>query len=120
MKILLTTTSPGLDAPIDPRFGRCAFLTVVDLDTLEWQSHSNPGLNASGGAGTHTAQFVATQNISAVISRNFGPNAFEALQTAGVDAYICAEECTAREAIAYFQEGRMHLSEQPTNPGHNE
>jgi predicted Fe-Mo cluster-binding NifX family protein len=33
MKIVLTTALPSLEAEIDPRFGRAAYLLVVDTDT---------------------------------------------------------------------------------------
>lgn len=117
MKILLTTASTGLDAPIDPRFGRCAYLTVVDADTLECQSHANPGVNASGGAGTQTAQFTAAQQATAVISGNYGPNAFQVLHAAGIAMYLCAEDCTARQALAAYQAGRLPMAGAPTRAG---
>jgi predicted Fe-Mo cluster-binding NifX family protein len=119
MKILITTTSPGLESPIDPRFGRCAYLTVVDADTLECQSHPNPGVNAAGGAGTQTAQFAAARNATVVISGNYGPNAFQVLHAAGIAMYLCAEDCTARDALAYFAAGRLQLAGAPTRAGHH-
>jgi len=117
MKVILTTTSPGLDAPIDPRFGRCADLTVVDTDTMEWNSHLNPSHYSSGGAGTQTAQFVAAQNVTAVISGNYGPNAFQVLHAAGIAMYLCAADCTIRDALAYFQDERLQMAGAPTSAG---
>ena len=71
MKIILTATSPSIDSNVDPRFGRGAYLIVVDTDTLEWQAHPNPGVNASGGAGTQAAQFAANQKAEASHQRRF-------------------------------------------------
>lgn len=117
MKIILTTTSPGLDAPLDPRFGRCAYLTVVNTDTLKWDSHLNPSMYSSGGAGTQTAQFAATQKVNAVISGHYGPNAFQVLHAAGIAMYQCAEDCSARQALAHFQAGRLPMAGAPTGAG---
>ena len=38
MKICVSATAPGLDALVDPRFGRCQYFTFVDLDTMESES----------------------------------------------------------------------------------
>jgi predicted Fe-Mo cluster-binding NifX family protein len=86
MKIILTTASPCLDSEVDPRFGRGAYLLVVDTDTLEWQPHPNPGASTPCGAGIQAAQFVIDQKAGAVLSGDFGPHAFDALQAAG-DSY---------------------------------
>lgn len=49
MKVIVTTTAADLDSPVDPRFGRAAYFTVVDTDTMEWQAHPNPAVTAPGG-----------------------------------------------------------------------
>lgn len=107
MKIILTTTAPNLDADVDPRFGRGAYLLIVDPDTLEWQAQPNPGVNASGGAGIKAAQFVVAQKADAVISGDFGPNAFDALNAANVAMYLFGAARTAREAIERFKAGAL-------------
>jgi predicted Fe-Mo cluster-binding NifX family protein len=119
MKILLTATSPSIDSNIDPRFGRGAYLIVVDTDTLEWQSHPNPGVNASGGAGTQAAQLAANQQVNAVISGDFGPNAYNALQAAGIAMYLYGTSTTVKEAIEYFKTGMLESVGAPTGPGHH-
>jgi len=119
MKIILTTTSPSIDSDVDPRFGRGAYFLVVDPDTLEWQAHPNPGVNAPGGAGTLAAQFVADQNAEAVISGDFGPNAYGALQAAGVAMYLFGASRTVREAIERFKAGQLERVGAPTGPGHH-
>lgn len=118
-KIILTTSSPGLDAPVDPRFGRGAYLTMIDVDTLEWQAHPNPGVNASGGAGTQAAQFVVAQKVSAVVSGDFGPNAFEVLDAAGVGMYLYAGARTARAAVEHFKSGRLKPVGAPSDARHH-
>jgi predicted Fe-Mo cluster-binding NifX family protein len=79
MKIIITATSPSIDSEIDPRFGRGQYFVSVDEDTLEWQAYPNSGVNTQGGAGTLAAQLVASQGAKAVISGDFGPNAYGAL-----------------------------------------
>jgi predicted Fe-Mo cluster-binding NifX family protein len=119
MKILLTATSPSIDSNIDPRFGRGAYLIVVDTDTLEWQAHPNPGVGASGGAGTQAAQIAANQPVKAAISGDFGPNAYNALQAAGIDMYLYGTSSTVKEAIEQFKAGKLESVGAPTGRGHH-
>jgi predicted Fe-Mo cluster-binding NifX family protein len=107
MKIILTTLSPSLDSDIDPRFGRGAYLLVVDTDTMKWEAYPNPGVNASGGAGIQAAQFVADQKTEAVLSGDFGPHAFNALQAADIAMYVCGDCRTSSEAIKRFKAGKL-------------
>ncbi len=107
MKIVLSTTSPGLDSTTDPRFGRGAYLLVVDTETMRWEARPNPGVNASGGAGIQAAQFVADQKADAAISGDFGPHAFNALQAAGIAMYLYGDCRTADEAVKRFKAGTL-------------
>jgi predicted Fe-Mo cluster-binding NifX family protein len=118
MKIILTATSPTINSNIDMRFGRGAHLIVVDPDTLEWQAYPNPGGGASGGAGTLAAQFVANQHAEAVISGDFGPNAYSALQAAGIAMYLFGASTTVKEAIEHFKGGQLERVGAPTGQGH--
>jgi predicted Fe-Mo cluster-binding NifX family protein len=114
MKIVLTTTSPNLEADVDPRFGRGACLLIIDTETQAWEAHENPGVNAPGGAGIKAAQFVTEQNAQAVLSGDFGPHAFEALQAAGIAMYLYGDCRTARQAIERFKAGQLQQVGAPT------
>ncbi len=87
MKVAITTLQPSLDGEIDPRFGRCGYYLFVDTETMEFEAKQNPAQQAFGGAGVQAAQFVADQGAEAVISGNFGPNAFQTLLAAGLKVY---------------------------------
>jgi predicted Fe-Mo cluster-binding NifX family protein len=117
MKIILTATSPNIDSPVDGRFGRGAYFILVDPETLEWQAFPNPGIGATGGAGTLASQFVANQQASAVISGDFGPNAYTALQAAGVAMYLYGIKTTVKEAIEGFKAGQLEQVGAPTGLG---
>lgn len=107
MKIIISTVAPNIDSAVDPRFGRGAYLLVVDSATLKWQVHPNPGVNAPGGAGITTAQFAVEQKVDAVISGDFGPNALNALNAANVPMYVFGTTRTVRDAIARFKAGQL-------------
>ncbi len=107
MKILITALSEGLDSPIDMRFGRGANYCVVDTDTLVCESHANPALNASGGAGIQAAQFAGELGVDAVISGHFGPKAADVLNAAGIRMVLLGESKTVREAMDRFKAGQL-------------
>jgi len=107
MKIVVTTTTPDLDSPVDPRFGRGGYFVLVDADTMEWQAHPNPAAAASGGAGIRAAQFVAEQKADGVISGDFGPNAHQALTAAGIGMYLFGGSASARQAVERFKAGEL-------------
>ena len=114
MKIIVTVSTPDVKSELDPRFGRGAYLLVIDTDTLEWQAHPNPGVTASGGAGIQAAQFVTEQKADAVISGDFGPHAFEALNAAGVPMYLFGSCRTVRDVIVQLKAGQLECVGGPT------
>jgi predicted Fe-Mo cluster-binding NifX family protein len=87
MKLAITAGEPQLEAKLEPRFGRCAYFLIVDTETQDWKPLQNPAAEAMGGAGPQAAQFLANQDVRAVISGEFGPNAFTALEAAGIRMY---------------------------------
>lgn len=119
MKIVFTATSPDINTTIDPRFGRAAYLLVVDTNTDQWEAHENPGVNAPGGAGIKAAQFVAKLNVQAALSGDFGPNAFDALQAAQIAMYVYGDCQTIPEALARFKANQLQQVGAPTrDDGH--
>jgi predicted Fe-Mo cluster-binding NifX family protein len=107
MRIVVTTTTPDLDSPVDRRFGRGAYFVVVDTSTMEWQAHANPAAAASGGAGIRAAQFVSEQKAEGVIGGDFGPNAHQALMAAGIGMYLVGDSASARQAVERFKVGEL-------------
>jgi len=107
VKIIITASSASLDAEFDPRFGRCAYFLAMDTETMAWEAFPNPGINASGGAGTQAAQFVAKQKVAAVISGDFGPNASSALNTAGILMYLNKDNGSIQEIVNRFNAGEL-------------
>ena len=63
MKIAVSATGPGLDAQVDPRFGRCQYFVVIDPDNMEFESIENSSARASGGAGISVAQTIAGKGV---------------------------------------------------------
>lgn len=117
MKILITAVAPSLKAEFDPRFGRGAYFISYDTNTKEWESHPNQGVSASGGAGTMAAQYIAAQKVEAVISGDFGPNAYAALNAASVPMFINKIPGTVQSVILRFDAGELEHVSAPTAAG---
>lgn len=117
MKITITASSPSLDAAFDPRFGRCAYFLFVNTETMQWEAFPNPGINASGGAGTQAAQFIAKQKVSAAISGDFGPNASSVLNAAGILMYLNKADGNIQDIVKRFKAGELQQVSAPTASG---
>jgi predicted Fe-Mo cluster-binding NifX family protein len=106
-RVALTVGSPGLDVEVEPRFGRAAYILLVDPDTMDWESVRNSGRDAWGGAGVRVAQVLDDRNVTDVVSGEFGPKAFEALKAAGIRMHRLESSTTAREAVEQLKAGDL-------------
>jgi len=113
MKICVTSQADNLDGELDPRFGRCKYFLFVDKDTLEFEAVVNPNIDAMGGAGIQSGQFVASKGVKAVLTGNVGPNAFQTLKTAGIDV-VTGLSGSIKEAIEKYKKGEMEPTQGPS------
>ncbi len=117
MKICVTAVSGSLDAQIDPRFGRCPCFVIVDSETMEFEAVSNIAVGSMSGAGIQAAQTVASKGATVVLTGNIGPNAFQALSTAGIKV-VTGAVGNVEEAVVKYKEGELKESSSPTVRGH--
>ena len=113
MKIAVSARQPALDAPVDPRFGRCAYFVIVDSDTGEYEALENSAAMAAGGAGIQAGQMVANQGAEVVLTGHLGPNAFQTLSAAGLNL-VTGVTGTVQEAVAQYQSGQFQTTDGPT------
>ncbi len=118
MKVCITAGASGLDAPMDPRFGRSPFFVVVDLDSMSENSISNSGVMESSGAGIQAAQEIAKQGVSALITGNIGPNAMQTLSAAKIDVYQHQGGGSVRDVVEKFQSGELMKISSASVPSH--
>lgn len=85
MKIAFTAEIPSLDGSLDPRFGRCPYLLLVENQDEEPEIIENPFAGETGGAGTRVAQLLAEKKVERVYTGHCGPNAREVLDQAGIE-----------------------------------
>ena len=120
MKIAVSAMADNLDAQVDPRFGRCAYFIIAEIEEKKVKGHKpikNTGVQASRGAGITAAQIVANEGIEAVITGNIGPNAFNVLSQTGIKIYTGVAGVTVNAAIQKYINGELKESTSSTDPG---
>ena len=117
MKICVSATAENLDAPLDPRFGRCPYFIIVDSETMQFEAVPNPASGAIGGAGIQAAQIIANKGVNVVITGSIGPNAFQALSAAGIKI-VTGAAGTVRKVVKKYKRGELKETSTPTVGGH--
>ncbi|MHB8780788.1 MAG: NifB/NifX family molybdenum-iron cluster-binding protein [Candidatus Geothermincolia bacterium] len=107
MLLAVSCAGPQLTDPVDPRFGRCAYLVIVDTAAdVPVAVIENPFRDAGGGAGTRTAQMAVDRGVKGVLTGNIGPKAWDVLAAAGIEVYTGLSG-RATDAVASFKAGGL-------------
>lgn len=117
MKLCISSTRNDMEASVDPRFGRCQYFLFVDTETTNFEAVGNPAFIAGGGAGVQAAQLVVNKGADVVITGNVGPNAFQALQAAGLKI-VTGAQGTVRSVIDSFKKGALDYAGAPSVETH--
>jgi len=118
-KIAVSCDGPGLDDPVESRFGRAAGFMIVDPETLEFEYLDNGASQAMArGAGIQAAENVARSGAKVVLTGYVGPKAFQTLQAAGVPIGQNMENLTVREAVEQYKTGQIEIAQEPNSMGH--
>ena len=111
MKIAVTAKEGTLESQVDPRFGRAPVIVIVDSNTFEFEALDNmANVNAFKGAGIQAASMVSEKGAEVLLTGHCGPNAFKALQAAGIKVANDAAG-TVREAVKAFEDGKLPFSD---------
>lgn len=110
MKIAVTSTGRDLDSAVDPRFGRAAYILIVDSDTMAVDVIDNAdNANAFKGAGIQAAAMISDRQAQVLLTGFCGPNAFKTLTAAKIK--VAADvNGTVREAVHAFMDGAVPLT----------
>jgi predicted Fe-Mo cluster-binding NifX family protein len=120
MKIAVSATAGSLDAIVDPRFGRCAYFVIVEVegnDIKNFEAIQNPAATAIGGAGIQAAQLIVDKGAEVLISGNMGPNAFSILSETGIKIVTGVAGISVKEAVQRYLKGELKETRAPTMPG---
>jgi predicted Fe-Mo cluster-binding NifX family protein len=107
MKIAISSKGRDLDAKIDERFGRAAYLLIIDIDSLALEVLDNSENNsAPQGAGIQAAAMVSEKAVGAVITGSCGPKAMAVFSEAGIVVYT-GQSGNVREALERYKRGNL-------------
>jgi predicted Fe-Mo cluster-binding NifX family protein len=118
MKIAVTSTGTDLDSQVDPRFGRAAYILIIDSDTFDFEVLDNKeNVNAFKGAGIQAASTVSSKGAEVLLTGFCGPNAFKAMNAAKIGVANDAKG-TVREAVQAYLDGKLPLADEANVEGH--
>ena len=118
MRIAVTSVGTDLTSKVDPRFGRASRFLIFDTDSETIEILANDqNVNVAQGAGIQAAENVARKQVDIVVSGNFGPKAFRALEAAGIKAALWSEG-TVAEAIELARTNKLEICDKANVEGH--
>ena len=109
MKVAVSASGVDFNAQIDPRFGRCEYLLIIDTDTMNIDPYPNDYRQMSGGAGTQSAAFVIARGAEAVLTGNCGPNARDIFDRENIKVYT-GQAGTVGQVIEQFKKSGLKAS----------
>ncbi len=104
MKVAVTSKGDTLESEVDPRFGRCLYFLIVNIDDMTFNAVDNANISAGGGAGVQSGQLMAGHDVECVLTGNCGPNVFSTLNAAGIKV-ITGVGGTVKNAVEQYKRG---------------
>ena len=118
MKIAVTSKGTDLDSQVDPRFGRAAYILIVDSEDFDFEVLDNKeNANAFKGAGIQAASMISNTGAEVLLTGFCGPNAFKTLEAAKIGVANDAKG-SVRDAVNAYLEGKLPLSDRPNAEAH--
>jgi len=118
MRIAITATGKDADSPLDPRFGRAKYILILDESGNVLEAVDNAqNINAMRGAGIQAAKMLADRKVDVLITGGCGPNAFQALNAAGIKVVV-DQSGTVKEALERLSRKEVEFAGRPNVEGH--
>jgi predicted Fe-Mo cluster-binding NifX family protein len=118
MILAISSQGPTLESMVDPRFGRAPYFIIYDTETDDFKAVNNSeNVNAMQGAGVQASQAVVSHKPDIVISGNFGPKAFQVLNSSGAKTALWSEGKVS-EAIELARTNQLEFTHSANVEGH--
>lgn len=119
MKIAISASDNTSEAQIDPRFGRCPYFAIIEIDEQNNEIKNenfikNEALEQSRGAGINASEFIGNQEVRTVITKNMGPKAFSVMQQLDIEVYQA--EGSIKQAIKDLLDEKLEKMSQSNGP----
>jgi len=110
MRIAITSTGADLNADLDPRFGRAQYILIVGDDGALVETVDNAtNRGAMQGAGIQAGRLLAEKKVDVLLTGNCGPNAFKALEAAGIKVCVGLQG-SVKDALKRFSNNELNFS----------
>ena len=118
MKIAITSQGQDLNSQVDPRFGRAAYILIVDTADQGVEVLDNSeNINAFKGAGIQAAATVSKKGVEVLMTGYCGPNAYKTLQAAGVKV-VNDVSGKVKDAVEAFIAGNLSFADSANVEAH--
>lgn len=118
MNVAIASMGCDLDSEVNPRFGRAAYILIVDTVSLSVDVIDNSGnKSAVKDAGIQTARMLCNKGIKALLTGYCGSNAFDILNAAGIKVANNVNG-SVRQAVHAFKEAKLSFANSPNTEGH--
>ncbi|HMK33718.1 MAG TPA: NifB/NifX family molybdenum-iron cluster-binding protein [Desulfomonilaceae bacterium] len=118
MKIAVTSMGTEIHSQVDPRFGRARYIVILDENGTVLEAVDNSrNSNALKGAGIQAAKVVADRKVEVLVTGHCGPNAFRALQAAGVKVVV-EQSGTVKDVLDRLNRNGVAFADQPNAEAH--
>jgi predicted Fe-Mo cluster-binding NifX family protein len=118
MKIAISSMGRDLNSEVDPRFGRAAYILIVDtadhgVEVLD----NSENINAFKGAGIQAAAMVSKKGAEVLMTGYCGPNAYKTLQAAGIKV-VNDVSGKVEDAVEALIKGNVEYADSANAEGH--
>lgn len=114
MKICISSTGQNENSQVSPIFGRCPYFVIYDEKEEKFEVIENDSWQAPRGAGIAATQKLVDLGCQVLITGNVGPNAFYALQAAGIKVMAGVLGKTIKQVLKEYREGKLSEAQMPT------
>lgn len=108
MKIAISSTGENIESEVSDVFGRCPYFIIAEIKgrkAEKTEAIKNESINQNSGAGVSTAQLMAKNDVTAVISGNIGPRATDILKQFDIEIYAGGGK--VKDIIEAFIAGKL-------------
>jgi predicted Fe-Mo cluster-binding NifX family protein len=118
MKIAVTSKGKNLDSDVDPRFGRAAYILIIDTESSDFTVLDNSeNVNAFRGAGISAASNICDHGAEVLLTGYCGPKAFATLEAAKIKV-VNDVSGTVSDAVKAFRDGKFSFTNSANTDGH--
>jgi len=117
MKICFSASGQDEKSMLNSRFGRCPYFLIFDDKDEKWTTVDNQAAAAFRGAGISAAQKVVDLGCQAIVTGNMGPNAFNVMNTSGVEIYLGDLGKSVADNLKRYKKGELSELSSPRGMG---